>query len=181
MTSLSTEGDEAVGAAPVVAPSVDSGLGVLASEIEDALRSQLEMPKDYFKQARSIIFNLKDTSNGSFRLKILTGEYKPEYLPRMKAEEMASETRNAERTKLRQEALDATMLKATRDNVTDRFTCENCLGTTTSYSQRTAIVPSFASEPNIISMIFICCLNCNYRWTQKSGNSGKGCNCVLSY
>lgn len=99
----------------------------LAIAIEEALYNQL-MPQSgirYLRQAKSLIFNVKDEANEAFRLKILFGSVNPADLARMTAEEMASDARHAERAFVRREALEAAM----KSEPQGEFSCEKCGGT----------------------------------------------------
>jgi len=61
----------------------------------------------------------------TFRRKLLLGALKPDALPRMSAEEMASEARQKERQTVRRDA----MLALGRSEPQGEFVCENCGGT----------------------------------------------------
>ena len=56
--------------------------------------------KGYKSQYHQIAMNVTDLKNKNFFLKILSSQVKPEDLPKMKTEDMASEERTAERQKL---------------------------------------------------------------------------------
>jgi len=143
----------------------------LASAIETALFDQLGKSRDYFIQARSIVFNLKDHANSVFRSKILDGLLSPQELPKVAVEEMASDDRIAQRERARQEAFEASALKPDTQYVTDVFTCDKCKGSRTSYSQSVATESCIRSggEPTMTSVTFITCLDCNHQWTERSG------------
>lgn len=99
----------------------------LTARIESAIHSQLseKSEKLYVSQCRSVIFNLKDAGNRSFRRKVLLGLLRPEDLPSMSAEEMASDSLREERSAVRREAL----LAVAKSEPQGEFVCENCGGT----------------------------------------------------
>merc|ERR1712007_268126 len=117
---------------------------------------------DYFNQARAIIFNLKDKKNQSFRLKLLVGFYDKTQIPKLKAEDMASDEKNAERAKMRQYAMEEIQtdwaLKHGQLRLTGMFTCGKCKGVKTTYFQ---MQTRSSDEP---MTTFVTCLTCNNRW-----------------
>eukprot|EP00439_Symbiodinium_sp_Y106_P037755 s3058_g4.t1 len=103
----------------------------LAEEIEEELHKVWPNKKDaYMNQARSILFNLKDTKNATFRFKVVVGFFQPGQLPKLTAEDMASDEKNAERAKQRQYAMEALdqgwALKNGQQLTTGMFTCGKC-------------------------------------------------------
>ncbi|CAE7747912.1 PIP5K2 [Symbiodinium microadriaticum] len=103
----------------------------LAEEIEEELHKVWPNKKDaYMNQARSILFNLKDTKNATFRFKVVVGFFQPDQLPKLTAEDMASDEKNAERAKQRQYAMEALdqgwALKNGQQLTTGMFTCGKC-------------------------------------------------------
>ncbi|CAE8638222.1 unnamed protein product [Polarella glacialis] len=143
----------------------------LAAEIEAALCQQLRAGREYGNQARSLIFNLKDPANHDFRVSVLSGTLEPKSLPQMSSEEMASQAKTSQRAKMRKESFEATALKPPEESLTDRFTCDRCQGTETSYSQSTAVESCVRSggEPVETLVTFVTCMVCGHRWTQRSG------------
>jgi len=159
---------EALGQAEVVEAKGEDEEGamkdpvVLAMEIEEELNKTLPKKEAYMAQARSILYNLKDKSNAVFRFKLMVGFFKPEQLPKLTAEHMATDQKNAERAKQRKDAMDAIdtqwSLKNGEQLITGMFTCGKCKGEKTTYFQ---MQTRSSDEP---MTTFVSCLTCNNRW-----------------
>ncbi|CAE7200762.1 TCEA1 [Symbiodinium natans] len=135
----------------------------LAEEIEEELHKVWPAKKDaYMNQARSILFNLKDAKNPTFRFKVVVGFFQPKDLPKLTAEDMASDEKNAERAKQRQYAMEALdqgwALKNGQQLTTGMFTCGKCKGNKTTYFQ---MQTRSSDEP---MTTFVTCLTCGNRW-----------------
>lgn len=133
--------------------------------IEEELWSQLvkrDDDKAYMAQLRSIMYNLKDSKNPNFNYKILAGYFKPSSLPTMTAEDMASEVKQKERAKQRQESMEEIQtdwaLKHGDIKISGMFTCGKCKRMETTYFQ---MQTRSADEP---MTTFVTCLHCNNRW-----------------
>lgn len=154
-------------------PASDSACApdALAHCIEAALHEQLGGEREYLSQVRSIVFNLRDRSNAAFRRKLLDGLCDPKSLPAMTAEEMASDAKNAERAKVRQEAFAAITENMGEKTESNAFVCEKCAGTKTVYAQSMATESCIRSggEPVMTAVTFVTCLACSHRWTERSG------------
>lgn len=135
---------------------------VLAKEIEEELSIQCSSEKEYLGQARSIIFNLKDSKNKTFSFKLMVGFYKPSQVPKLSAEDMASDAKVAERAKLRQDSMEAIQtdwaLRHGQQKICGLFTCGKCKGVKTTYFQ---MQTRSSDEP---MTTFVTCLTCNNRW-----------------
>merc|ERR1719282_219225 len=135
---------------------------MLAHDIEKALNKALPKREAYLNQARSILYNLKDSKNYTFRFKLMVGFYKPEEVPKLTAEDMASDEKNAERAKLRQYSMEEIQsdwaLKHGQQRICGMFTCGKCKGTRTTYFQ---MQTRSSDEP---MTTFVTCLTCNNRW-----------------
>jgi len=133
----------------------------LAGEIEQALFDQLP-EKEYTSQARALLFNLKDKKNYTFRFKLMVGFYKPSQVPKLTAEDMASDEKNAERAKMRQYAMEEIQtdwdMKHGNQRITGMFTCGKCKGVKTTYFQ---MQTRSSDEP---MTTFVTCLTCSNRW-----------------
>mmetsp|Transcript_50049 Transcript_50049/g.100800 ORF Transcript_50049/g.100800 Transcript_50049/m.100800 type:complete len:177 (-) Transcript_50049:75-605(-) len=134
----------------------------LAGEIEEALASAKPKKEAYLSQARSILYNLKDSKNPTFRFKLMVGFYKPEDVPGLTAEDMASDEKNAERAAQRKYAMEEIQtdwaLKHGQQRITGMFTCGKCKGVKTTYFQ---MQTRSSDEP---MTTFVTCLTCNNRW-----------------
>mmetsp|Transcript_72619 Transcript_72619/g.151590 ORF Transcript_72619/g.151590 Transcript_72619/m.151590 type:complete len:337 (-) Transcript_72619:55-1065(-) len=134
----------------------------LAVEIDEALHKALKKKEEYLAQARSIIYNLKDKRNATFRFKVMVGFYKPSDVPTLSAEDMASDEKNAERAKQRKYAMEEIQtdwaLKNGQQPITGMFTCGKCKGVRTTYFQ---MQTRSSDEP---MTTFVTCLTCNNRW-----------------
>jgi len=135
---------------------------VLAAEIDEALNAELPRKEEYMAQARSILYNLKDKKNPTFRFKVMVGFYKPSEIPKLGAEDMASDEKNAERAKQRKYAMEEIQsdwaLKNGQIRLTGMFTCGKCKGVKTTYFQ---MQTRSSDEP---MTTFVSCLTCNNRW-----------------
>lgn len=118
--------------------------------------------KAYMNQIRTVLYNLKDSKNFSFRYKVTVGYFKPEHIPSLKSEEMASDEKNAERKKMREDAMaeidQGWALKNGAARISGMFTCGKCKGTKTTYFQ---MQTRSSDEP---MTTFVTCLTCNNRW-----------------
>jgi len=137
----------------------------VAVELEEELWAQLVKSGDekaYNTQVRCLIFNLKDSKNPTFKYKILAGFLKLEDLPTMPAEHMASEVKQAERAKFRQDSMEETQsdwdLSRGLIHTSGMFTCGKCKSTKTHYFQKQT---RSADEP---MTTFVTCLDCHKRW-----------------
>jgi len=133
----------------------------LAAEIETALHEGLS-DKDYISQARAVLFNLKDKKNQLFRFKLQVGAIQPSAVPKLTASDMASEAKNAERKKQREDAMAAIdqdwAMKNGQIRISGLFTCGKCKGTQTTYFQ---MQTRSSDEP---MTTFASCLQCGNRW-----------------
>jgi len=118
--------------------------------------------KEYIGQARAVLFNLKDKKNPMFRFKLLVGAIQPKQVPKLGAADMASEEKNAERRKQRDDAMAAIdqdwALKNGQIRISGLFTCGKCKGTQTTYFQ---MQTRSSDEP---MTTFASCLSCGNRW-----------------
>lgn len=134
---------------------------VLAADIETALNSQLS-EKDYINQARAVLFNLKDKRNPAFKFKLSVGAIRAEDVPKLKPADMASDEKNAQRKKERDDAMAAIdqdwAMKNGQIRISGLFTCGKCKGTQTTYFQ---MQTRSSDEP---MTTFASCLTCGNRW-----------------
>lgn len=134
----------------------------LAEEIEEELHKAMPKKEAYMNQARSLLFNLKDAKNPTFKFKLMVGFFQPAQLPTLTAEDMASEQKNDERRKQRKYAMEALdqgwALKNGQQPTTGMFTCGKCKGNKTTYFQ---MQTRSSDEP---MTTFVTCLTCSNRW-----------------
>jgi transcription elongation factor S-II len=153
---VETKGDEQAGDEKMRDPVT------LAAEIEQELSTALPKKEAYMNQARSILYNLKDPKNKTFGFKLMVGFYKPQDVPGLSAEDMASDEKNAQRAKQRQDAMEEIdqgwAMKHGQMRLTGMFTCGKCKGTKTTYFQ---MQTRSSDEP---MTTFVTCLTCNNRW-----------------
>jgi transcription elongation factor S-II len=135
---------------------------LLGAEIEQELFNAIPKKDAYMNQARSLLYNLKDPKNLTFRFKLMVGFYKPKDVPSLNAEDMASDEKNAQRAKQRQDAMEEIdqgwAMKNGGMRITGMFTCGKCKGTKTTYFQ---MQTRSSDEP---MTTFVTCLTCNNRW-----------------
>jgi len=134
----------------------------LADEIDQAIHGAFRKKEDYMAHARSVLFNLKDKKNQSFKFKLMVGFFSPQQVPTLTAEDMASDEKNEERSKLRKFAMEEIQtdwaLKNGDLRFTGMFTCGKCKGTKTTYFQ---LQTRSSDEP---MTTFVTCITCNNRW-----------------
>jgi len=134
---------------------------LLAVEIENALHAQIANEKEYRAQARAVSSNLKDESNNTFRLKLMLGYFTPEQVPKLTAEDMASDEKRALRKEIRREAMEAAdaewASKHTQGEVNGVFSCESCHGSNTINFE----IPS--GKPDSAPTIVVICVACGHR------------------
>jgi transcription elongation factor S-II len=134
----------------------------LADEIDQELHGTFPKKEEYMAQARSVLFNLKDKKNHTFKIKLMVGFYKPADVPKLTAEDMASDEKNQERAKQRKYAMEEIQtdwaLKNGQQRFTGMFTCGKCKGTKTTYFQ---MQTRSSDEP---MTTFVTCVTCNNRW-----------------
>lgn len=134
----------------------------LAAEIDEALHKKFPKKEEYMLQARSVIYNLKDRKNHTFRFKLMVGFYGADDVPKLTAEEMASDEKNAERSKQRKYSMEAAdsgwAIKNGATRICGMFTCGKCKGMKTTYFQ---MQTRSSDEP---MTTFVTCLQCNNRW-----------------
>mmetsp|Transcript_38158 Transcript_38158/g.110171 ORF Transcript_38158/g.110171 Transcript_38158/m.110171 type:complete len:247 (-) Transcript_38158:20-760(-) len=135
----------------------------LVENIEHALNEQLGDGKEYSAQARTLLFNLKATGEGSLRQKLLEGRCRPEQLPKMSADEMLSDAKVSERADAQRRAAEASTVKAGAQEETDMFTCESCSGNRTAFT-RTSELRSYGAEQKMVSVSHVTCLTCGNAW-----------------
>lgn len=138
----------------------------LATEIEEALHQQLGEEKEYLRQARAILFNLKATDDGSLKHKLLEGHCDPKQLPRMTADELLSDSKSSEKAAAQQKAIQAAMIKLDAQCETDMFTCESCSATRTAHTQTTEM-RHHGAEQKIHVVSHVTCLTCGFTWTTR--------------
>jgi len=134
----------------------------LADEIDQELHKAHPKKEEYMKQARSVLFNLQDKKNHTFKFKLMVGFFKPSDVPTLTAEQMASDEKQEERAKQRKYAMEEIQsdwaLKNGAMRFTGMFTCGKCKGTKTTYFQ---MQTRSSDEP---MTTFVSCITCNNRW-----------------
>jgi len=138
------------------------------ADIEEELFKAYERnPKHYMDQARSIVYNLKDTKNQQFREKVLAAmhgfpDYAPDKLPFMNAELMASDEKAIARKQIREDAAAEIQtdwgVRNGMVQASGTFTCNKCKQNKTTYFQ---MQTRSSDEP---MTTFVTCLNCHNRW-----------------
>lgn len=147
---------------------IQGDISELIYSIESSLFSHfIEMGNDlkgYNLQLKSIAFNLKDTKNASFNLRIYEGSIKPAQLATMSSVEMASDEKKLERNSILQESLQACQSDWSvkniflKDKQKGQFTCGKCRSGKTMYHQAQT---RSSDEP---MTTFVACLSCGHRW-----------------
>ncbi|CAK9135906.1 unnamed protein product [Ilex paraguariensis] len=107
---------------------------------------------------RSIMFNIKDANNPDFRRKVLLGQFKPESVPGLTPEDMASDQRQQQNEKIKEKALLECQRGGPAKATTNAFRCGRCGKKETTYYQ---LQTRSADEP---MTTFVTCVNCNNHW-----------------
>lgn len=143
-----------------------------AGEVEGAIDTWSRgIKQTYTEKVRSLVFNLK--KNSSIRDQVILGQISPDQLPKMSADELATEKLSAERNAAVKKMEDSRRLDWERTNekkINDMcgikgdllkaslFTCGRCKSIKTTSTQKQT---RSADEP---MTVFVLCLNCGKRW-----------------
>ncbi|KAF8708564.1 hypothetical protein HU200_029935 [Digitaria exilis] len=131
----------------------------VAVTVESALFEKLGRSTGAHKaKYRSIMFNLRADNNTDFRRRVLIGQVRPERLPDISPEEMASDARKQENNQIKQKALFDCERGGAPKATTDQFKCGRCGQRKTTYYQ---LQTRSADEP---MTTFVTCVNCNNHW-----------------
>ncbi|KAJ1606382.1 transcription elongation factor TFIIS [Cryptosporidium canis] len=138
----------------------------IAAEIESVLHREYIIKgensvRDYNLQLKTIKWNLSDLKNPELNSKLYVGKITPEEIARMQSREMASDAKQKEREKHKQESLEACQSDWDLRNLIQKegqFTCGKCKTNKTTYYQ---MQTRSADEP---MTTFVRCLNCGNRW-----------------
>ncbi|KAH8583431.1 transcription elongation factor TFIIS [Cryptosporidium sp. chipmunk genotype I] len=138
----------------------------IAAEIESVLHREYILKgensvRDYNLQLKTIKWNLSDLKNPELNSKLYVGKITPEEIARMQSREMASDAKQKEREKHKQESLEACQSDWDLRNLIQKegqFTCGKCKTNKTTYYQ---MQTRSADEP---MTTFVRCLNCGNRW-----------------
>ncbi|RCV40263.1 hypothetical protein SETIT_9G038600v2 [Setaria italica] len=131
----------------------------VAVTVESALFERLGRSTGAHKaKYRSIMFNLRADNNTDFRRRVLIGQVRPERLPDVSPEEMASDARKQENKQIKEKALFDCERGGAPKATTDQFKCGRCGQRKTTYYQ---LQTRSADEP---MTTFVTCVNCNNHW-----------------
>ncbi|CAN6314723.1 unnamed protein product [Urochloa humidicola] len=131
----------------------------VAVTVESALFERLGRSTGAHKaKYRSIMFNLRADNNTDFRRRVLIGQVRPERLPDVSPEEMASDARKQENQQIQAKALFDCERGGAPKATTDQFKCGRCGQRKTTYYQ---LQTRSADEP---MTTFVTCVNCNNHW-----------------
>jgi len=131
----------------------------VAVTVESALFEKLGRSTGAQKaKYRSIMFNLRADNNTDFRRRVLIGQVRPERLPDISAQEMASDARKQENKQIKAKAMFDCERGGAPKATTDQFKCGRCGQRKTTYYQ---LQTRSADEP---MTTFVTCVNCNNHW-----------------
>jgi len=131
----------------------------VAVTVESALFEKLGRSTGAQKaKYRSIMFNLRADNNTDFRRRVLIGQVRPERLPDIPPEEMASDARKQENKQIKAKAMFDCERGGAPKATTDQFKCGRCGQRKTTYYQ---LQTRSADEP---MTTFVTCVNCNNHW-----------------
>ena len=132
----------------------------IACSVEQAAYKLLgpEDREPYKSKVRALYQNLKNKSNPELRIRVVSGDIKPEKLISMSHDELKSEERRKEDEKLEAENMREAQVPKAEKSISTSLTCGKCGQKKVSYSQAQT---RSADEP----MTTFCeCLNCGKRW-----------------
>lgn len=139
-----------------------SDIARLACAIELELYQQLS-GRDYAFQCRAVLYNLKEKGNKQFRASLVQGLLKPQDVPNLTADAMASTEVALAKAKIRKLAMEEVQtdwdVKHMDDLADGLFVCPKCSSKKTTYQQ--AQIGHGLDEP---LTTFVTCLSCQNRW-----------------
>ncbi|KAK9827698.1 hypothetical protein WJX81_001573 [Elliptochloris bilobata] len=139
-------------------PGADAGAA--AADVEVAMFRQAGgVTPGYKATYRRLVQNLRDPANPDLRRRVLAREITGDVLVTLSAEELASDARKADNSRIRQTALaEAERGQHMKTATTDQFQCGKCRQRQCQYYQ---MQTRSADEP---MTTFVTCVNCGNRW-----------------
>jgi len=129
-----------------------------AQSVEQSVYKTHGLADAYREKIRSLFLNLRDASNPSLRLRVLTGSLEVDRFCVMSPHEMKSKERLEEEERIRAENLFKARGAAPQEAETDQFKCGKCKQRKVRYYQ---MQTRSADEP---MTTFCTCVNCGNKW-----------------
>ncbi|KAL2831085.1 transcription factor S-II, central domain-containing protein [Aspergillus cavernicola] len=119
-----------------------------------------ETKEAYRTKIRSLFQNLKNKSNPTLRVRVLTSEVTPEYFVKMSHDELRSAEQREKDAKIKKENMDKAMVAQAERSISTSLQCGKCGQRKVTYTEAQT---RSADEP---MTLFCTCLNCGKSWRQ---------------
>jgi len=114
----------------------------------------------YRTKMRSLFQNLKNKSNTSLRVRVLSGAIKPDHFIRMTSDELRSDSQREADEKIKKENMNNAMVAQGERSISTSLQCGKCGQRKVTYTEAQT---RSADEP---MTLFCTCLNCGKSWKQ---------------
>ncbi|KAE8145325.1 transcription factor S-II, central domain-containing protein [Aspergillus avenaceus] len=133
-----------------------------ASAVEAAAFNSLgpETKEQYRTKIRSLFQNLKNKSNPSLRVRVLSNEVTPDHFVRMSHDELRSDEQREKDRRIQKENMDKAMVAQAERSISTSLQCGKCGQRKVTYTEAQT---RSADEP---MTLFCTCLNCGKSWKQ---------------
>ncbi|KAJ5726338.1 uncharacterized protein N7483_007695 [Penicillium malachiteum] len=134
----------------------------MACAVEKAAHSHLgpEIKPEYKEKMRSLFQNLKNKSNPTLRVQVLSGDITPEKFVRMTSDELRSEQQRATDEAIKKKNMNDAMVAQAERSISTSLQCGKCGQRKVTYTEAQT---RSADEP---MTLFCTCLNCGKSWRQ---------------
>lgn len=144
--------------------STESPKAVLAkaSAVEKAAHSHLgpETKSEYKEKIRSLFQNLKNKSNPTLRVRVMSGEITPEQFVRMTSDDLRSDQQRAADEAIKKKNMNDAMVAQGEKSISTSLQCGKCGQRKVTYTEAQT---RSADEP---MTLFCTCVNCGKSWRQ---------------
>lgn len=144
--------------------STESPRAVLskASAVEAAAFNALgpETKEQYRTKIRSLYQNLKNKSNPTLRVRVLSNEVTPEQFVKMSHDELKSDEQREQERRIQKENMDKAMVAQAERSISTSLQCGKCGQRKVTYTEAQT---RSADEP---MTLFCTCMNCGKSWRQ---------------
>ncbi|KAJ6032254.1 hypothetical protein N7540_002986 [Penicillium herquei] len=134
----------------------------MACAVEKAAHSYLgpEIKPEYKEKMRSLFQNLKNKSNPTLRVQVLSGDITPDKFVRMTSDELRSEQQRATDEAIKKKNMNDAMVAQAERSISTSLQCGKCGQRKVTYTEAQT---RSADEP---MTLFCTCLNCGKSWRQ---------------
>ncbi|KAJ5111002.1 hypothetical protein N7532_001537 [Penicillium argentinense] len=133
-----------------------------AIAVETAAHDHLgpDTKEAYRTKMRSLFQNLKNKSNPTLRVRVLSGEIKPDQFIRMSSDELRSDSQREADEKIKKENMNNAMVAQAERSISTSLQCGKCGQRKVTYTEAQT---RSADEP---MTLFCTCMNCGKSWKQ---------------